>query len=72
MKFSASQVFGGVCIIAGIIVVLTRVFCWLFTDRFMPLDWGGRTLIITGASLFGACGIGELVNKRFNKDENRS
>lgn len=38
---------------------------WVFYDRFMPTEWGGRTLILTGAALFGACGITEhLLNKK--------
>lgn len=64
-KPSIAQIFGAICIISGILVVLTRVFMWVFYDRFMPTEWGGRTLILTGAALFGACGITEhLLNKK--------
>lgn len=59
-----AQNMGTICILFGIIVIMVRVFMWVFTDRFMPLEWGGRFLVGTGAALFGVCGLSEFLDKR--------
>lgn len=59
-----AQQMGTFCIIAGIAVILTRVVVWVASDRFFPLESGGRFLVATGASLFGICGASNFLNNR--------
>ncbi len=62
-QYCLRRISGLICLVAGVVVILTKVGYFMFTGVAIPFDGRGQFLVGTGAALLGLTSFDNLLNK---------